>query len=85
MVPDAALHLVSFGALPTGVSEYLVETGPLIHYLSAERDLVPGEVAPPGSGGLLALWWRSGIVLTAFHRRHLACNPRRRPQQPCTG
>jgi CHAT domain-containing protein/tetratricopeptide (TPR) repeat protein len=43
VVPDAALHLVSLAALPVGSSQYLVESGPLIHYLSAERDLVPAE------------------------------------------
>jgi CHAT domain-containing protein/Tfp pilus assembly protein PilF len=55
LVPDGALHLVSFGALPTTASRYLVETGRLIHYLSAERDLVPTEEARPAGGGLLAL------------------------------
>lgn len=43
VVPDAALHLVSLASLPVGSSQYLVETGPLIHYLSAERDLVPAQ------------------------------------------
>ena len=41
VVPDAALHLVSLGSLPLGSSRYLIEAGPLIHYLSTERDLVP--------------------------------------------
>jgi CHAT domain-containing protein len=41
VVPDGALHLVSLPALPVGSSQYLVETKPLIHYLSTERDLVP--------------------------------------------
>jgi tetratricopeptide (TPR) repeat protein len=40
VVPDGALHLVSFGSLPVGASRYVVETR-LIHYLSTERDLVP--------------------------------------------
>jgi CHAT domain-containing protein/Tfp pilus assembly protein PilF len=55
VVPDGALHLVSFGALPTTTSRYLVETGRLIHYLSAERDLVPTEARRQAGGGLLAL------------------------------
>jgi CHAT domain-containing protein len=55
VVPDGALHLVSFGALPTTASRYLVETGRLIHYLSAERDLVPTEARRQAGGGLLAL------------------------------
>jgi CHAT domain-containing protein/tetratricopeptide (TPR) repeat protein len=49
IVPDGALHLVNFAALPTGQSSYLLETGPRIHYLSAERDLVPvGEQEKKG-------------------------------------
>lgn len=43
VVPDAALHLVSLASLPVGSSQYLLETGPLIHYLSTERDLVPAQ------------------------------------------
>ncbi|HET6373554.1 MAG TPA: CHAT domain-containing tetratricopeptide repeat protein [Candidatus Polarisedimenticolia bacterium] len=40
IVPDGALSLVSFATLPTRGGRYLLETGPLLHYLSAERDLV---------------------------------------------
>ena len=55
IVPDGALHLVNFAALPTGHSSYLLETGPRIHYLSAERNLVPfGEQEKKGVG-LLAI------------------------------
>jgi CHAT domain-containing protein/tetratricopeptide (TPR) repeat protein len=55
IVPDGALHLVSFAALPTGHSSYLLETGPRIHYLSSERNLVPlGEQEKKGVG-LLAI------------------------------
>jgi len=43
VVPDAGLHLVNLAALPVGNQRYLVETGPLIHYISTERDLVPFE------------------------------------------
>jgi CHAT domain-containing protein/tetratricopeptide (TPR) repeat protein len=54
LVPDGSLHLVNFAALPVGQTNYLVERGPLIHYLSAERDLV--LTAPEhANGGLLAL------------------------------
>jgi CHAT domain-containing protein/Tfp pilus assembly protein PilF len=55
VVADGALHLVSFAALPTGASEYLVETGPLIHYLSAERDLMTAQPGAPAGDGLLAV------------------------------
>jgi CHAT domain-containing protein/tetratricopeptide (TPR) repeat protein len=43
VVPDTALHLISLASLPVGSSEYLIETGPLIHYLSTERDLMPAQ------------------------------------------
>jgi CHAT domain-containing protein len=53
-VPDWSLHLVNFAALPTGQTNYLLEKGPVIHYLSAERDLV--ATAPEhANDGLLAL------------------------------
>jgi CHAT domain-containing protein len=56
VVPDATLNEIPLAALPTDPSRYLVETGPVIHYLSAERDLAdavrPSDV--PGRG-LLAL------------------------------
>ena len=55
VVPDGALHLVSFAALPTGTTQYLVETGPSIHYLSAERDLVSAATSPTAGNGLVAL------------------------------
>jgi CHAT domain-containing protein len=56
VVPDGALNLVPLGALPVGKSSYLLETGPVIHYLSAERDLAAtgADVAATGTG-LLAI------------------------------
>ena len=53
IVPDGTLNLVSFAALPTATG-YVIESGPLVHYLSAERDLV-GDAAPAASARLLAL------------------------------
>ena len=56
IVPDGALYLVNFAALPVGSAGYLIERGALIHYLSTERDLIHADasrVAP--SKGLLAL------------------------------
>jgi CHAT domain-containing protein len=44
---------VNFAALPVGRAEFLVEKGPLIHHLSAERDLLP--VSAQLGTGLLAL------------------------------
>ncbi len=53
IVPDGALNLVNFAALPTGDSAYLIETGRRLHFLSAERDLLTaGETA---GNGLLAV------------------------------
>ena len=52
IVPDGALNLVSFAALPAG-NRYLLETGPTVHYLSTERDLV--RTASTEGRGLLAL------------------------------
>jgi hypothetical protein len=40
-VQDAGLLLINLASLPVGNAQYLIETGPLIHYLSTERDLVP--------------------------------------------
>jgi CHAT domain-containing protein/tetratricopeptide (TPR) repeat protein len=55
IVPDGELHVVSLATLPTGDGRYLVERGPVVHYLSSERDLVPVESAGEGNAGLLAL------------------------------
>jgi CHAT domain-containing protein len=40
VVPDGSIGLVAFAALPWGAAGYLVEGGPTLHYLSAERDLL---------------------------------------------
>jgi CHAT domain-containing protein/tetratricopeptide (TPR) repeat protein len=54
-VPDGAANLVNLAALPDGDRSYLLETGPTVHYLSSERDLLtPVEEASDGAG-LLAL------------------------------
>lgn len=55
VVPDGSLGLVNLATLPIGSSAYVLERGPLIHYLTAERDLALGiESAQPGRG-LLAI------------------------------
>ena len=53
IVPDGPLHLVNFAALPTDVGRFLIETGPLLHVLSAERDLVGRPQDAVGKGLLL--------------------------------
>jgi len=58
VVPDAALQLVSPAVLPVGEAQYLVETGPVLHHLSAERDLLRpgGPTAAQGTAaGLLVV------------------------------
>jgi CHAT domain-containing protein/tetratricopeptide (TPR) repeat protein len=55
MVPDRTLHLVNLEALPTGSDRYLIEAGPPLHILSAERDLVPVTTDVRIGRGLLAI------------------------------
>lgn len=54
IVPDGALNLVDFSALPVGEVQYLAETGPRLQYLSSERDLLLGD-PPEGVYALLAI------------------------------
>ncbi|HKY30946.1 MAG TPA: CHAT domain-containing tetratricopeptide repeat protein [Candidatus Polarisedimenticolia bacterium] len=54
VVPEAALHLVSFAALPDDDEGYLVERI-RFHYLSSERDIVPPGLPAAGGKGLLVL------------------------------
>jgi CHAT domain-containing protein/tetratricopeptide (TPR) repeat protein len=53
VVPDGALHLVDFAALPVGTTRYLIESGPTVHYLLAERDLIRADAAAAGRGLLV--------------------------------
>ena len=55
IVPDGALSLVPFAALPVRQRSYLIDAGPVVHYLSAERDLVPTPTGSTPSRGLLAI------------------------------
>ncbi len=55
VVPDGEVSLVSFAALPEVGDGYLVESGPPIHYLAAERDLIRDALPPATGRGLLAL------------------------------
>lgn len=54
LVPEAPVAGLPWGALPAGERGYLVETGPAIRVLDAERELLSDPEAPAGSG-LLAL------------------------------
>jgi CHAT domain-containing protein len=56
VVPDGAINLVPLAALPTAGTRYLLEDGPVIHYLSSERDLVINtEPREQLASGLLAI------------------------------
>jgi CHAT domain-containing protein len=55
IVGDGAILLVNFDALPVGRSRYLVEQGPVLHYLNSERDLVGLPAGKSSGKGLLAL------------------------------
>lgn len=51
VVPDGELHLVNFDTLPDATGRYLVDDGPLLHYVAAEKDLLdprPALVARDG-------------------------------------
>lgn len=53
LAPDGALQLANLAALPDARGRYLVESGPVLHVLTSERDLLPDEAAR--GRGLLAL------------------------------
>jgi len=55
VVPDGELNLVSFYSFPVSDDAYLIERGPLIHFLSAERDMVRESTRSDAEGDLLAL------------------------------
>jgi CHAT domain-containing protein/tetratricopeptide (TPR) repeat protein len=50
IVPDGPLHLVNWETLPIAGGRYLIEQAPPLHYLSAERDLAPGQPAVAADG-----------------------------------
>jgi CHAT domain-containing protein/tetratricopeptide (TPR) repeat protein len=54
LVPEGSLQLVSWAALPGPAGGYLVESGPLVHLVSSERDLTAGVVKGSRGVGLLA-------------------------------
>jgi CHAT domain-containing protein/tetratricopeptide (TPR) repeat protein len=53
IVPEGPLHLVNWATLPIASTRYLIEQAPPLHYLSAERDLVPAEQSGHGQGLLV--------------------------------
>jgi CHAT domain-containing protein len=69
IVPDGAIALISFTALPALRGGYLVEQSPIVHYLAAERDLVINDGAPQTGEGLLALGGPA-FDLSSSNERH---------------
>lgn len=55
IVPEGPLHLVDFAALPARDGRWLIESGPLLARLGAERDLAAPTAAASGAGELLAV------------------------------
>ncbi len=55
VVPEGALHQISYATLPHRSGQYLVEAGWRIHYLDTERDLVPDKISVSPGHGLLAV------------------------------
>lgn len=55
IVAEGSLHLLSFPSLPIRTDKFLVETGGLMHLLTAEKELVVDESIPVQPGRLLAL------------------------------
>jgi CHAT domain-containing protein len=55
IVPEGSLHLVTIDALPDADDRYLLESSPVLHTLSTERDLVadpPRATSDPARGPL---------------------------------
>ena len=73
VVPDGALNLIPLAALPTTPGHFLLEDGPVLHYLSAERDLVVLDPVPSNAGGLLMVGGASFADGSSFAR--LATKP----------
>ena len=55
VVPEGALHLVHFDALPREEGGYLIESRPAIHQLTAEKDLLSASREGARGKGLLAM------------------------------
>jgi CHAT domain-containing protein len=54
VVPDGGIQIVNLATLPSEGGRYLVEIGPMFHYLSTERDLVRASREHANGRGLLA-------------------------------
>ena len=55
VIPDGAIYLVSLATLPTSNGKYMIETEPMVHYLSAARDLAYMSPRSPAGAGVLVM------------------------------
>jgi len=55
VIPDGQIHLVNFSTLPSQDNIYLVESGPIFHYLSTEREFTVPRSEEIHSGGALVM------------------------------
>jgi CHAT domain-containing protein len=85
VVPDGTLNLISIAALPVGQSKYLIESGPVIHYLSAERDLVSTAIPTTNTRGLLAVGGAAFNDETVFTRTRGSTTPTRTARNVAPG
>jgi CHAT domain-containing protein/tetratricopeptide (TPR) repeat protein len=78
LIPAGSIHLVNFATLPADEKHFLLETGPLLHVLSAERDLVTARDGARHNEGALVLGG------PAFDERSLfaALRPKTPPNPP---
>ena len=81
LVPDGPLHLVSFITLPDERGGYLVESGPLLHRVSAERDLAAD---PPRTGSGLLLVGGPDFDAALENRAERGPDANPRDDRPCT-
>jgi len=86
LVPDGDINLVDFGTLPDG-DGYLIESGPILHYLSAERDLAAGPAPRRSGSGILALggadFEMTGDISAAAARRETVARAGYRAASGC--
>jgi hypothetical protein len=54
LVAEGVLQLVNFSALPSADGRYLIDDGPLLHVLPAERDIFPDAESGPANSGMVA-------------------------------
>lgn len=83
LVPDAAVNLVNFAALPATGDRYLADTGPLIHLLNTERDMVENLHERPHGDGLLAIGDPDYNLSARSPMRKLVAGGTRSPASAC--